>query len=139
MDRLFFDTNVILDVLEKRAPWFPESMECLSRVRKGDCKGALTGITLSNIAYLQKTVPVPSLYDTFQILREFLDIAVISGQGIDDALKRRVADVEDGFQLAAALEWKATHLITRNVKDFPAVSGLKILSPIEYLQEKQGT
>ncbi len=38
-------------------------------------------------------------------------------------------DVEDGFQLEAALHWGAIHFLTRNVKDFPANSPLIIQTP----------
>jgi hypothetical protein len=52
---------------------------------------------------------------------------------VDAALARQLPDMEDGFQFEAALQWKATHLLTRNVKDFPNDSSLQILGPAAYL------
>ncbi|MCC5849069.1 MAG: PIN domain-containing protein [Verrucomicrobia bacterium] len=133
MDRLFFDTNVLLDVLEQRVPWFPESTECLARVRRGFCMGAITAITMSDIAYIQKSTSTANLYERFRLLRDFLEIAPLHTETVDAALARRLPDIEDGFQLEAALNWQATHLLTRNVKDFPPHPSLVIQSPADYL------
>jgi hypothetical protein len=133
MHRLFFDTNVLLDVLEQRSPWFPESAECLALARHGTCSGAITALSLSDIAYIQRATPSGKVYDTFQTLRAFLDIAPLSAASIDASLIRRLPDMEDGFQWEAALFWKATHFITRNVKDFPRSDSLVVQRPSEYL------
>lgn len=133
MDRLFFDTNVLLDVLEQRAPWFPESFACLAQVESGTSHGALSALSLSDIAYIQNGTPASTLYKAFRNLRTFLDIAPMTGEVIDAALARGMRDIEDGFQLEAALPWGATHLITRNTGDFPRDTALRIRSPLDYL------
>lgn len=133
MDRLFLDTNVILDVLEKRTPWFPEAFACLARIESRACAGAITALSLSDIAYLQKSTPPGTLVLTFKRLRSFLEIASMDGTTVDSALELGLADIEDSFQLAAALQWKATHLLTRNTKDFPKDATLQILTPSDYL------
>ena len=38
-------------------------------------------------------------------------------------------------QLSAALGWKATHLLTRNLKDFPARKDIQILTPSDYVKQ----
>lgn len=139
MDRLFFDTNVLLDVLEQRAPWFPESSECLALARRGNCIGAFSVLSLSDIAYIQKAASIQNLCASFQILRSFLDIAPMNKTTVDAALARQLPDMEDGFQLEAALQWKATHLLTRNVKDFPRDSSLQILGPAAYLEYRKSS
>jgi hypothetical protein len=137
MDKLFFDTNVLLDVLEQRAPWFPDSTDCLALVHRGEAKGAMTALSLSDIAYLQKGTPSATLASTFRRLRDFLDIAPLTATTVDEALTRGLPDLEDGFQLASALAWGATHLITRNLKDFPTDSDLLIQSPVDYLRSRK--
>ena len=134
MDRLFFDTNILLDVLEQRAPWFPEAAECLARARRGQCAGAISALSLSDIAYIQKLASISTLYKSFRCLRKFLDIASLNTDTVDASLSRQLPDIEDGFQLEAALNWKATHLLTRNVKDFPLDAPIIIQTPAQYLQ-----
>jgi predicted nucleic acid-binding protein len=137
MDKLFFDTNVLLDVLEQRAPWFPDATDCLSRVRRGQAKGAMTGLSLSDIAYIQKSAPPATLTDTFKRLRDFLDIAPLTGETVDDALVRGLPDIEDAFQLASAIAWGASHLLTRNLKDFSSDCPLVIQHPADYLRSRK--
>lgn len=135
MDRLFFDTNVVLDVLEKRPPWFPEALSCLARADTGKCTGAITALTLSDIAYIQRGTSQESLLLAFHRLRSFLDIAGLDRDTVDRALEYGLIDIEDGFQLAAAHGWEATHLLTRNTKDFPKDQGIQILTPSDYLAQ----
>ena len=136
MDRLFYDTNVLLDVLECRAPWFPDSSECLAFARVGKCPGAINALSISNITYIQRASPVSVIYSVFQRLREFLDLASLDSAVVDAALARELPDLEDGLQLESALSWGATHLITRNVKDFPSHSSITVLAPADYLERK---
>ena len=135
MHRLFFDTNVLLDVLEQRPPWFPESFACLARVESGACSGALSAVSLSDIAYLQKRASSGALYETFRNLRSFVQVASMSEPVVDRALARQLPDLEDGLQFEAALAWGATHLITRNAKDFPRNDGVRVQTPAEYLAQ----
>ena len=134
MDKLFFDTNVLLDVLEKRAPWFPEAFACLARVQSGHCSGAITALSLSDIAYRQRATPPPTLVAAFRRLRSFLEVAALTEETVDAALNLKLEDLEDGFQLEAAIKWRATHLLTRNVQDFPSDAPIRVLSPNEYLE-----
>jgi predicted nucleic acid-binding protein len=136
MDRLFFDTNVLLDVLEQRTPWFPEAFACLQRVESGEALGSLSAISLSDIAYIQRGSPPHLLYAAFRKLRNILDVAPLASESIDAALARALPDFEDGLQYEAARHWNATHLLTRNVKDFPALPGMAVLSPAAYLQQR---
>ena len=133
MDKLFFDTNVVLDVLECRAPWFPDSSECLALARYGKCLGAVNALSISNITYIQRASPRSEIYSVFKRLREFLDLASLDGPVVDAALARELPDLEDGLQLESALAWGATHLITRNVKDFPSSPPIIVLTPADYL------
>lgn len=133
MDKLFYDTNVLLDVLECRAPWFPDSSDCLALARYGKCLGAVNALSISNIAYIQRASPSSKMYAVFQRLRVFLDVASLDRVVVDAALTKQLPDLEDGLQLESALAWGATHFITRNVKDFPSSPSVVVLTPAEYL------
>lgn len=136
MDRLFLDTNVLLDVLEERAPWFPEAAKCLALARGGRCVGGVSALSLSDIAYIQRKADTAKIYAVFERLLEFLEIAPLDKTAVAATIARRLPDVEDGFQLEAALQWEASHLLTRNIKDFPADARLQIISPTEYLSRR---
>lgn len=137
MDRLFFDTNVILDVLEQRAPWFPDALACMSLVKSGQCIGAMTALSLSDIAYIQRGIPVSKIYCAFEQLGEFLQIAPLDQSCVQLALSRQMADIEDGFQFQAALAWKASHFLTRNTSDFAECAGLVLVTPADYVADQK--
>lgn len=137
MDRLFIDTNVLLDVLEKRVPWYPDAVECLTRINDKRCCGAITALSLSDISYIQRKETGEKLCEVFRSLREFLDIAPVDATCIDLALSEAWSDIEDSFQWHAAKAWKSTHFITRNVRDFPDTDTLKVLTPNEYSTANQ--
>ena len=136
MEKLFYDTNVLLDVLERRAPWFPESSAVLALARSGECRGALNALSISNISYIQRATPRSEIYSVFQRLRAFLDVAPLDAVGVDAALKKKLPDLEDGLQLESALAWGATHLITRNAEDFPSNASLAVLTPTDFLSRR---
>lgn len=97
MDKRFFDTNVLLDVLERRDPWFPEAVECLGLARAGRCVGAVCAIALSDIAYIQRATDTAKIYAAFEQLVGFLDIATLgAGQGDERAARvdRRAIEPE---------------------------------------------
>jgi len=133
MDRLFFDTNILLDVLERRAPWFPDALNCMARVREGRCAGAMTVLSLSDLAYIQRGSPVKVVYKAFERLAEFLEIAPLDAGSVRVAFAAGLNDIEDGFQYGAAVGWHATHLLTRNLGDFAGCAGVRVMMPSDYL------
>lgn len=50
--KLFIDTNVVLDVLAQRQPWFSDSAHVLALVEQGDAAGHIAAHTLTTLHYL---------------------------------------------------------------------------------------
>ncbi len=136
MDRLLFDTNVVLDVLARRAPHLTDSLCCIALARAKRAVGAVTALTLSDASYVCRKQDYDEVLSAFSAMRSYLDVALLNGVIVDNAIRRRLPDFEDGLQWAAARAWKATHLITRNVDDFPRSRGMRIVSPAAYLASR---
>jgi predicted nucleic acid-binding protein len=134
MDRVFFDTNVLLDVLEARQPFLPASLAVLSMARTGKIKGATTGLSLAIIAYMKRKEAVDKVTSVLRELQQFIFIANLGNKEADYALAAGLPDFEDALQLATAIGWKASHLVTRNIRDFPQIDQVKVLSPTDYLE-----
>jgi predicted nucleic acid-binding protein len=49
---LAFDTNVIVDVLTKREPFFSDSVKVLDKAERGDCTAWVCATTVTTIFYL---------------------------------------------------------------------------------------
>lgn len=50
--KLFVDTNVVLDVLAQREPWFDDSARVLAHIEQGGATGQFAAHSLTTLHYL---------------------------------------------------------------------------------------
>lgn len=134
MDKLFLDTNILLDVANRRHPHYADSLELMDYIVSGQAIGGVAALSFSNIAYVLRKQNTRQLQAFFRHLRSFLDISPMAATEVDRAIASKFTDFEDALQWHCACEWGATHLITRNIQDFPAKRKPRILSPAQYLK-----
>lgn len=119
MIRIFVDTNILVDLLLDRAPHAEAAEALLSQIEKGEARGFVAGITISNLYYILHDInkrknPLPSL----AALMEILEVVPTTKRILLDAMESGLKDYEDGIQHVSALAVRCTHLATRNPKDF---------------------
>ncbi len=120
MKKLFVDTNIVIDLLAKRAPFFDEAAELFSLADKNQVKLTISSLTIANASYI--LLRQLNASQTKSILRKLsllvktlpLDDKVITLALNDDTF----SDFEDGLQYFSALENRQDIIITRNLKDF---------------------
>jgi predicted nucleic acid-binding protein len=127
------DINVILDVLQKREPFYQVSASLLALLETGQANGYIAAHSVTTLYYLlQKGKNAAEARATITSLLQFLKIAPVDQETIEQALNLEYRDFEDAIQMICAMRCKADFLITRNVKDFqPAL--LPVLQPVEFL------
>ncbi len=134
MNRLFIDTNVLLDLLANRKPFVEDASILFS---KGDTKEVLLSIsslTFANTHYVLAKMKSPkqakSILRKFKVLTEVLplDDKIIELALNDD----NFGDFEDALQYYVALENGQEIIITRNKKDFKGIS-IPVMTPGEFL------
>lgn len=131
--KLFFDLNVILDVLARREPWVHDSAAALSLVVEGKAQGfiaAYTVTTLDNL--LRKHVGAERAASALVDL-----LGIVRAVGVDhDQLHRAFAlgwnDFEDAVQAVCALETGADYMVMRDPKPFAALT-IPVVHPSELL------
>lgn len=131
--RLFLDANVVLDVLTGREPMVRDSAAVLTYIDEGHAKGLVAAHTVTTIHYLLakysgQAKAAAAIVDLMNLVK----VAPVDHEVILQALSLGWRDFEDAVQGAAAVRAKATHLITRNSRDFSALT-LPVLSPGEFL------
>lgn len=133
---IFIDANLILDVLQKRMPFYPSSNTVLTYCASGKIKGYLALHTISNIFYILKDYY--STKDRKRLLLgilQFLQIAEIKQNEVKNALLRMdFPDFENCLQDECAKRVHANYIITRNIGDFSA-SETPVLTPIDFLKK----
>lgn len=133
MIKIFLDTNIIIDVMEKREPYFLQSANLLELGYKGYVSLYATSLTFINALYIsRKSIGKEAAIEKVKLLRNFIEISPMSAQEFDIALRMDIKDIEDNLQYSSALSAECNIIVTRNKKDFPANASVKILTPQEF-------
>lgn len=131
--RLFFDANVVLDVLAARAPHWAASARVLATVEKPGVSGLIAAHSVTTIYYLlSKHLSRRKARAAMVDLLRLVQVAPGDHAVLLQALSLGWDDFEDAVQAAAALSAKATHFITRNPRDFSGL-GIPVLTPDEFV------
>ena len=134
MEKIFLDTDVILDLLSKRQPFYENSYKIFSLIDRNKIKAFTSPVIFANIHYvLSKQLSKQIALQNLIKLRKFVNIAPINEEVIDLSLKSNFTDYEDSIQYYAALLSKISILITRNIKDYKNAK-IAVSTPEEYLK-----
>jgi predicted nucleic acid-binding protein len=132
---VFLDTNILLDVLTKREPFYNDSAVLWSLAEEKIFSCFISAISINNIYYISKKINgreyagtiVDKILDDFEVVDLNKEILKYS-RTID------FHDYEDLIQYFSAIKCNAKYLITRNKKDFPK-KGIDVLFPSEFLKK----
>ncbi|KAA3643919.1 MAG: PIN domain-containing protein [Chloroflexi bacterium] len=130
---VLFDLNVILDVLQKREPFYEASAQLLAYAETGKLQGFLAAHSITTLFYLlDKDKSSREARTVLTALLQILRIAAVDQATIEQALNLEYKDFEDAVTMMAAIQCKAEYLLTRNEKDFqPAL--LPVVKPVDLL------
>ena len=133
--RVLIDTNVILDVLLKRSPFYEAAIEVLKLSVSEDIQEFVSASAITDIYY----IAYKNMRDK-AVVRELLkklllivSVAGVSEEEIQKALELGWKDFEDSVQYSVALLNEMNGLITRNVKDYSS-SEIQVWEPNQFLE-----
>jgi hypothetical protein len=127
--RLLFDTNIVFDVYGRRQPDYSASNYMLKLTRRGRITAAVASQTVANCFYVYERPIVAFLRD----LLESVEVAAGDAHQIKTCLNLGMKDLEDALQVAAAMDWKASFVVTHNIRDFRR-SPIPALTPEEWIK-----
>lgn len=131
--KVIIDTNIILDVLLERIPFFKPAVEIFCLVEDSKIEAFICATTVTTIDYLlTKSLPVKKARTALSHIISLFEIAPVNRPVIERALNSRVTDFEDAVLEESGKIAGADCIITRNVKDFKYAS-IKVFEPIEFL------
>lgn len=132
--KAFVDTNVIIDLLSRRVPFYIESQQLFSLADTEQIDLIVSSLSIVNTHYVLNDVM--KLRNARSILRKFR--VLVESQELNDKIIElslnddNFKDFEDGIQYYTALESKADIIITRNLKDFKHAK-IPVMGPKDYL------
>ena len=134
MRKVFLDTNIILDLLAKRMPFYTEAAELFSLADKKKVRLFISAVSLANTYYIlakqNSDTEVRRILRKFKVLVTVLDL---NDKISDLALNSDFKDFEDAIQYYTALENDLEMIITRNQSDFKG-STLPVLNAGECIK-----
>lgn len=136
MDKLFVDTNIVMDLLQKREDFFKEAQELFTLADKKKVKLFISSLTIANTHFL--LLKHYSSNEARKILAKFkvlVEVLALDDKVIELALASGLKDFEDAIQFYTAIENNAGIIITRNKKDFKKQS-IPVLTAKEYINRK---
>lgn len=134
--RVLIDTNVILDILQKREPFFTDSYRALRRALENDAECLISASATTDIFYvLRKSLgSAQQAKEHIDQLARVVSFADVQGMDIHTALMRAIPDFEDAVVDAMAERSGASYILTRNIKDFTG-SVVPAILPADFLNK----
>lgn len=134
-DKLFIDTNVLIDVVTSRnQPHVIFSQRLFAEAYRGTIELHVLSLSFVTTVYVARRYHLSEedTKSTLKTLSSFINVVGLSADEVLAMLDTDWNDYEDALQYSAALEINADFIITGNVSDFSG-SSIEVLTPQQYL------
>jgi predicted nucleic acid-binding protein len=132
--RVLIDLNVILDVLQRREPFYATSARVLACAEAGLIEGWFAAHSVTTLFYLvARYQSAERARVVIGELLSLLSVAAVDQAVIEQALTLPYADFEDAVQMMAAVQAGAQYLVTWDLRDYrdgplPAIQPAELLA-----------
>lgn len=132
---VLIDTNVIIDFLVAREPFYDSALHVMEKCASGEAEGYMAFHSLPNLWYILRKVPAETRRSWLEKVCKILKVASASQEAVMKAIKMdNFKDFEDCLQDRCAEKVSANYIITRNTEDFEA-SIVSAIEPDEWLKK----
>ena len=114
MTRLFLDTNIVVDLLERREPFCHDAVRLFTMAYNKQVQLIVSPITYSTASFLLRKHGSEGVRNLLSNFRQLSRVATTNERTVDDSLASQFKDFEDAMQYYTALKAKADFIITRN-------------------------
>ena len=136
MAGLFIDTDIVLDLLLERQPFYSYSARLFTLADKGVIKVSVSSLSFNNLDYMLSKQYGKA--DSRKILGRFkllVNVLAVDDKVISLALNSPFTDFEDAIQYYTAIQNKIPLLITRNLKDYKEAA-IPVMTAETYLKKE---
>ena len=119
MKELFLDTNIVLDLLANRMPFYTEAAKLFSLADKNKIKLSISSLCLADANYiLSRQNPEIEVRKILRKIKVLVNVLSLDDKIIDLALNSDFKDFEDAIQYFTATKNGQDVIITRNQGQF---------------------
>ena len=136
MEKVFVDTDIVLDLLSNREPFYSHSAHLFSEADKGKIRIHVSSLTFSNLNYiLSRQYSVDQARKKLLKFKTLVTVLSVTDKVVELALSSDFKDFEDGLQYFAAIENNLKTLLTRNLKDYKTAE-ITVMTAEQFLKGK---
>jgi predicted nucleic acid-binding protein len=134
VEKVFVDSDIVLDLLSGREPNSRYAAELFSLADQNSIKLYVSSLTFANVNYiLSKQVSNGQARKLLLKFKTLINVLSVNDKIIELALASDFFDFEDAIQYNTAIENGITTLLTRNLKDFKKAE-IAILTAQQFLK-----
>jgi predicted nucleic acid-binding protein len=136
MQNILVDTNIILDLLARRSPFYNEAAELFTLADNNKISLAISSLSLANTHYV--LAKYKRGQEAKKILRRFrvlVKVLAFDDRIADLALNSGFKDFEDAIQYYTAIENDQQLIVSRNLSGFRK-SRITVLTAREFLKTR---
>ena len=133
MLNILIDSNVILDVMMVREPFFEMSKKVVALAENNLVNAYISATSVTDIYYISRRHLRDKnlVLNLIKNLRKVVKVAAVSEKEIDAALNLSWRDFEDAVQYSVAKSNEMDYIITRNTEDFSG-SEVAVVTPEDF-------
>ena len=134
MMKVFLDTNIVIDLLDKREPFYIDAVKLFTLAYQKKITLFVSPMTYATASYLLRKHGKEGMRKLLNNFRQLSQITTADERVVDAALASSFDDYEDALQYYSALTRNVDVIVTRNKKDFTSAN-IPILLPKELLEQ----
>jgi predicted nucleic acid-binding protein len=132
--KVLIDTNIVLDILLKRQPFYENAAKIIVLSENGIIESNVSASAITDIYYIAQKAykDKQTVLDLIKKILRIISVATVTENNIYQALDLGWNDFEDSVQYTVGESITADYIITRNINDF-CNSTIKIVTPEQFL------
>ena len=134
--KVFLDTNILIDYLSRREPFFEPAALLFQLGRNKKCQLYVASLSFATASFILQShykTTHKAIRELFNIITHMCFITAIDSRTIAEAITSDLEDYEDAMQYSAAKHASVDVIITRNTKDFLNAS-IPVQTPTEFIE-----
>jgi len=133
MEKVYIDTDIILDLLMKREPFYLSAAKLFKLIENNKISAFVSSLIFSNLYYIiKKSEGKEKAKNSLKKLKLLVKVLPVDEKIIELGLSSSFNDFEDSIQYYVAIENGIKNLITRNLDDYKK-SKINIFTAEEFI------
>ena len=134
MEKVFVDTDIILDLLSYREPFYIFSASLFSAADRGEIKIYVSSLSFSNLNYiLSKQYSADQARKKLLKFKTLVNVLPVTDKTVELALTSDFKVFEDAMQYFTAIDSNIKILLTRNLKDYKSAA-IAVMTAEQFLK-----